>query len=164
SSLSLQDAALVIKDELGILWERIGGPLYCFMKLRDDQTGAPIMRENSLLYNSYTGILALEEQDSLNAEMIKFEIQWLYVLFCSSYSDVPHYSTVQGARIVILLADARKRLVQIIGENETQYQIGNMLNYLSDQIAYQESSEFSNYIEALKSDLIMGRITLPDLP
>ncbi|MCK4806834.1 MAG: O-antigen ligase family protein, partial [Candidatus Aegiribacteria sp.] len=65
SSLSPQDAVFSVRDELEILWERIGGPLYCFMKIRDDQTGAPVMRETSLFENSYTGIIELEEQDSL---------------------------------------------------------------------------------------------------
>lgn len=164
SSSALKDAASGVRDELLILWERIGGPLYCYMELRDDQTGAPIMRETSLFADSYTGILALQEQDLLNMEMIKFEIKWLYVLFCSSYNGIPHYSIDQGERIVLLLADARRRLVQIIGENETQYQIGSMLNDDSNQRIFQESGEFSNYIEALKSDLIMGRITEPHLP
>ncbi|NOQ21929.1 MAG: hypothetical protein GQ565_04675 [Candidatus Aegiribacteria sp.] len=164
SSPSLQNASISVRDELGILWERIGGPLYCFMRMRDDQTGAPVIRESSLLDNSYTGILALEEQDSLNAEIVKFEIQWLFVLFCSSYSDIPHYSAVQGAQTVLLIADARRKLVHLIGENEAQYQIGRILNDLSNQVTIQVSGEFSNYIEVLKSDLIMGRITLPDLP
>lgn len=164
SSPTLQEAAFSVKDELGILWERIGGPLYCFINLRDDQTGAPVMRETSLLYNSYYGILALEEQDSLNIEMLKLEIQWLYIFFCSSYGGIPHYSTLQGARTVMLLSDARGRLVQIIGENETQYQIGSILNDLSLQRDFQENAEFCNYTEALKSDLILGRITQPDLP
>ncbi len=164
SSPALKDAASGIRDELLILWERIGGPLYCFMELRDNRTGVPIMRETSLFEDSYTGILALQEQDSLNAEMIKFEIKWLYVLFCSSYNGIPHYSIDQGERIVLRLADARRRLVQIIGENETQYQIGSMLNDHSNRGLFRESGEFSQYIEALKSDLIMGRITQPDLP
>ena len=122
------------------------------------------MREVSLLHNSYTGILALQEQDSLNAELVKYELQWLYVLFCTSYSGMPHYSPAQGAQTVSLIADARTRLVSIIGENETQYQIARILNDLSDHSILRISDEFSNYIEALKSDLIMGRITQPDLP
>ena len=164
SSPSLQEASTSIQDELEILWERIGGPLYCFMRLRDDIAGPPLMRETSLLDNSYSGILALEEQDSLNAELVKFELQWLYILFCSSYNDIPHYSTAQGARTVSLIADARTRLVDILGEIETQYQIASILNELSDHSILRISDEFSIYIEALKNDLIMGRISQPDLP
>ncbi len=119
---------------------------------------------NSLLESSYTGILALQERDSLSAELVEFEIQWLYVLFCSSYSGIPHYSTIQGARTVLLIDDARGKLVHIIGENETQYQIASLLNDLTALSILHISEEFSNYVEALKSDLIMGRITQPDLP
>ncbi|MCK5115322.1 MAG: O-antigen ligase family protein [Candidatus Aegiribacteria sp.] len=164
SSPTLNDASGGIREELEILWERIGGPLYCFMRLRDDQAGAPVIRESSLLDNAHSGILALEEQDSLNAELVKFEIQWLFVLFSSSYSGIPHYSTIQGARTVTLIDDARGKLVHIIGENETQYQIAGILNDLSASSLLQFSDEFSSYIEALKSDLILGRITRPDLP
>ncbi len=164
SSPTLNASSGGIREELEILWERIGGPLYCFMTLRDDLTGAPVIRETSLLDNTYSGILALEEQDSLNAELVKFEIQWLFVLFSSSYSGIPHYSTIQGARTVLLIDDARGKLVRIIGENETQYQIAGIINDLSASSLLQFSNEFSNYIEALKSDLILGRITRPDLP
>jgi len=123
------------------------------------------MRGASLFHNSYSGILALEEQDSLNAELVLFEIQWLYVLFCSSYDGVPHYSTVQGAQTVSLIADAREKLVHILGESETQYQIASMLNDLADDHSTLcISDEFSYYTEALRNDLIMGRITRPDLP
>lgn len=164
SSPSLREASTEIRNDLEIQWERIGGPLYCFMRMRDDLTGAPLMLEASLFHNSYSEILALEQQDSLNAELVLFEIQWLYVLFCSSYNGVPHYSTVQGARTVSLIADAREKLVYILGESETQYQIASMLNDLSDNPALSISDEFSYYIEALRNDLIMGRITRPDLP
>ena len=164
SSRSMLDATTGIREELENLWENIGGPLYCFMRMRDSQTGAPPMHENSLLESSYTGILALQAQDSLNAELVKFEIQWLYVMFCSSYSGIPHYSTIQGARTVSLIDEARSKLVRIIGENETQYQIARILSDLSDHSILTISDEFSNYTEALKSDLIMGRITRPDLP
>ena len=161
---TLNAASNGIREELEILWERIGGPLYCFMRLRDDITGVPVIRETSLLDNTYTGILALQEQDSLNAELVKFEIQWLYVLFCSSYSGIPHYSTIQGARTVLLIDDARGKLVHILGENEAQYQIANTLNDPSVSSRFKISADFSNYIEVLKSDLILGRITRPDLP
>jgi len=164
SSPSLREASTDIRNDLEILWERIGGPLYCFMRIRDDLTGAPLMREASLFHNSYSEILALEEQDSLNAELVLFELQWLYVLFCSSYNGVPHYSTVQGAQTVSLIADAREKLVPILGESETQYQIASMLNDLADHSILCISGEFSYYTEALRNDLIMGRITRPDLP
>ena len=122
------------------------------------------MHVNSLLERSYTGILALQEQDSLNAELVELEIQWLYILFGSSYTGIPHYSTIQGSRTVSLIDDTRTRLVQIIGENETQYRLARILNDISDHSILRISDEYLNYIEALKSDLIMGRITRPDLP
>ncbi|MEN8209697.1 MAG: tetratricopeptide repeat protein, partial [Candidatus Fermentibacteria bacterium] len=164
SSPSIREASAFISDDLETLWKDIGGPLYCFMRMRDEFTGAPIMLEESLFHDSYSGILGIEEQDSLNAESVKLEIQWLYVLFCSSYNGIPHYSLVQGARTVSLIGDAREKLVNIIGESETQYQIASMLNDLSDNPIIQIGDESSNYIEALRSDLIMGRITQPDLP
>ncbi len=164
SSRSMLDATTSIREELENLWESIGGPLYCFMRMRDSQAGASPMHENSLLERSYTGILALQAQDSLNAELVKFEIQWLYILFCSSYNGIPHYSTIQGAQTVSLVDNARSKLVRIIGENETQYQISRILNDLNDHSILTINDEFSNYIEALKSDLIMGRITRSDLP
>jgi O-antigen ligase len=164
SSPALQHEAADVKEELGIIWEHIGGPFYCFMNTRDDQTVTPVMREASLLENSYSGVLALEAQDSLNAEMIKLDIQWLYIFFCSSYNGIPHYSTVQGEQIVSLLVDTRKRLVDIIGENEAQYQISSMLNDLSILSPFLVRGGNTIYMEALRSDLIMGRINQPDLP
>ena len=164
SSPALQHEAADVKEELGIIWEHIGGPLYCFMNKRDDQTVTPVMREASLLEDSYSGVLALEAQDSLNAEMIKLDIQWLYILFCSSYGGIPHYSTVQGEQIISLLVDSRIRLVDIIGENETQYQIGSILNNMSNRSPFLVRGANTIYMEALKSDLIMGRISRPDLP
>ncbi len=164
SSIVLQESVSEPMEKLEILWEQIGGPLYCYMNLRDEQGGPPAMRESSLLEESYYGILELEAQDSLSAELIEFEIQWLYILFCSSYNSIPHYSTVQGAKIVSLLINARGRLVELIGENEAQYRIGRILNDLSDLTTSRVSGEFTLYIEALKTDLILGRIIPPDLP
>lgn len=157
SSSNLQESTDEVTEKLEILWEHIGGPLYCYMRTQEN---VPVAGESSLFDDSYRGILELEAQDSLNAEMIKFEIQWLYVLFCSSYYGIPHYTAIQGERTISLMVDARNRLVDIIGENETQYQIGSMLNDLSDLTINRVSGEFTEYIEALKSDLIMGRINL----
>lgn len=164
SSPFLQYEAADVKDELEIIWEHIGGPLYCFVNMRDDQTGTPLMRKMSLLEDSYSGVLALESQDSLNAEMVKLEIQWLYVFFCSSLNCTPHYSAVQCDQIISLLLDARMKLVDIVGEDEAQYQIGSMLNDLSLRSPFLTGSGFTVQQEALRSDLVMGRISQPDLP
>lgn len=161
---SIQNSTEVLKDAFEALWANIGGPLYCFMNLRNEETGVPFVRETSLLDDSYEGIITLETKDSLNAETIKLEIQWLYILFSSSFSGIPNYSSIQVVRIISLLADARVKLVEIVGEDEAQYQISSMLGYLSEQDILQVDGIFSNYQEALRNDLIMGRINEPDLP
>ena len=164
SSPFLQYEVADVKDKLQTIWWHIGGPLYCFMNMRDDQTGTPAMREMSLLEDSYSGLLALESQDSLNAELIKLEIQWLYVFFCSSLSSIPYYSAVQSDQILSLLIDARMRLVDIIGEDEAHYQIGSMLNDLSIRSRFLAGGRSTVQLEALRSDLVTGRISRPDLP
>ncbi len=160
----IENSTKIAKNDFEALWARLGGPFYCIMNLRDEETGVAFMCDSSLLDYSYKGIIALEAADSLNAEMIKLEIQWLYILFSSSFAGTPNYSSVQIVRIVSLLADARVRLVELVGEDETQYQISSMLKNLSDKGIPQVDGIFSNYLETLRNDLIMGRITEPDLP
>jgi hypothetical protein len=55
-------------------------------------------------------------------------------------------------------------LVDIIGENEAQYKISSILNDLSVQSPFLVKGSTTIYSEALKNDLIMGRINQPDLP
>jgi hypothetical protein len=92
------------------------------------------------------------------------EIQWSFLYFASSYSGIPHYSTRQAGILVLMLADYRDELVELLGESETQYRLGWMLSQVYESDLLNISGEFSGYIDALKSDLTMGRITRPDLP
>jgi O-antigen ligase len=164
SSPALMELTTDFRSEMEALWERVGGPLYCFMRLRNETEQIPIALGTSMLGDSFSGILELQAQDSSDAEMIEVEIQWLFTFFCSSYNGIPHYSTSQGSQTVSMMADARVRLVALIGENETQYQLVGILDDLTDIAFSRVDDQFLSNIELLKSDLIMGRITQTDLP
>lgn len=164
TSLGSSGDTEIVTDDYRRIWQELGGPLFSFMESRDGEGGVPVMMEGSLLDSCYRTVTSLSSADSLGGDMIIMEIEWLFILFSSSYTDIPHYSNTQSAALVSMLADARNRLVEAVGESEAQYMLGWMFSRIEDDGLLNVSGEFGGYVEALRSDLTMGRITRPDLP
>ncbi len=164
SSSALLEASRDVHDGLREIWARIGGPLYSYMEFSGEDQEIPIFAPGSLIEENYSFMNTLVRQDSLDADMLLMEIEWLFLFFGSSYSGVPHFSTQQAGRVVSMLADSRDRLVELLGESEAQYRLGWMLTRLYESDLLDVTGEFSGYLEALRSDLTMGRIARPDLP
>lgn len=164
SSPMLAEASQDVKDDYHAIWETIGGPFYSYMEYSGGDSPIPVMAPGSLMASSYDNMRTLVAEDSLNTEMILLEIEWLFIFFCNSYKGIPHYSNQQAALLVSMLADSRAELVAVAGESEAQYMLGWALDRLNRSRMLQVSGEFSGYVDALRSDLIMGRITGSDLP
>ncbi|MBN2587674.1 MAG: hypothetical protein JXR55_10300, partial [Candidatus Fermentibacteraceae bacterium] len=164
SSSALLESSGAVHGELTGIWERIGGPLYSYMEFSGESQDIPIFAPGSLIEENFNLMNALVEQDSVDADMLLMEIEWLYLFFSSSYSGIPHFSTLQAGRVVSMLADSRDGLVELLGEDETQYRLGWMFTRFFESYLLDVPGEFSGYLEALRSDLTMGRINRPDLP
>ena len=164
SSSELRAAA---EGEMAILedtWREIGGPLYCYMRLRNAESESPAFSEGSLLQRSYGGLLELEAEDTTTTAMLEFRIQWLFVLFAGSYTEVPHYSSYQTSEIVRMMGEARRKLSGIAGEDQTSYLIGRILSNELILPYIVVRGDFYGYLETLKNDLVLNRIQDSDLP
>ncbi|MFO8183024.1 MAG: O-antigen ligase family protein [Candidatus Aegiribacteria sp.] len=164
SSPILAEASQDVRDEYQAIWETIGGPFYSYMEYSGGDSPIPVMAPGSLMGSSYDNLRTLVMEDTSDSEMVLLEIKWLFIFFCNSYKGIPHYSNQQAGRLVSMLADSRAELVELTGESEAQYMLGWALDRLNRSGMLQVSGEFSGYVDALRSDLTMGRITGSDLP
>ncbi len=145
-------------------WGGVGGPFYTFTTLGDTSGYPPILIEGGLLDSELDHLIELAHGDSAGVEPLVNEMAWLFVLFSSSYSAMPHYNISQTARVVDMLADEREILVGKAGEEETRYMLARMLETLQNSWILNVDGSFREYVDALKNDLIVGRISRPDLP
>ena len=141
------------------MWEETGGPLYCYSNnLLHGDSLSVVIRNGSVLDSAYSGLLQIESENPDNPELQKLKIAWFYTLFKSFYSENPMFSSEQTQYAANNLRNSRVSLVNILGETETKYQIGSMLDGLDAITNCLHNPEYSQYIEILGSDLMMGRI------
>ena len=117
-----------------------------------------VIRNGSVLDSAYSGLLQIESENPDNPELQKLKIAWFYTLFKSFYSENPLFSSEQTQYVANNLRNSRVNLVNILGETETKYQIGSMLDGLDAVTNCLHNPEYSQYIDILGSDLMMGRI------
>ena len=148
-----------IQDFFDSIWFETGGPLYCYSNnyLYGDSLSI-VVKNGSLLERAYSGLVQLESENPNNPELLKLKIAWFYTLFLSFYIENPVFSSEQILYVAGGLRNSRENLVYILGETETRYQIGSMLDGFDAVTNNLFNPEYSQYIEILKTDLVMGRI------
>ncbi|MCD4848308.1 MAG: O-antigen ligase family protein [Candidatus Aegiribacteria sp.] len=148
-----------LQDFFSSIWKETGGPLYCYSNsmLHDDSLSV-VIRDGSLLEGAYSGLTQLELENPDNPEIQKLKIAWLYILFVSFYYENPTFSSEQTKYIADGLRSSRGNLVELIGETETRYQIGSMLDGMDAVVNSLHNPLYGQVIEILKTDLVMGRI------
>jgi len=164
SSMTLEEAYRGVRDRYGYIWEEIGGPMYSYMEYNRLDTVPPLMAPEGILHRNWTDLSGIVAADTMDADRLLMEMEWLFIFYSASFAGVPHYSSMQSAAVVNMLADDRDRLTVILGENETQYRVGLMFGMLEEARLLNVQGEFRGYIESLRGDLTLGRITRPDLP
>lgn len=152
-----------IQDSLMELWEDLGGPLYCYSnKSQDQDDDSPyvsvLLRHESVLGRAYAGLLQLETENQDDPELIKLEIAWFYTIYLSFYSDDPYFTVEQSYYVLNRLRSAREKLVCLLGEMETVYQIGRMLDRMPTISGVFSDPQFGQYAECLRNDLVTGSI------
>lgn len=148
-----------IQDFLDDIWFETGGPLYCYSNsvLCGDSLSV-VIRNGSILEKAYSGLLQLESENPDDPELQKFKIAWFYTLLISFYFQNPTFSSEQTLYIADGLRSSRGNLVEILGETETRYQLGSMLDGMDSGVNCLFNSTYSQHIEILRTDLVMGRI------
>lgn len=148
-----------IQDFLSSVWFETGGPLYCYSsnQLYGDSLSV-VIRNGSFLERAYSGLVQLESENPDNPELQKLRIAWFYTLLLSFYFQNPTFSPEQTMYIADGLRSSRSNLVEILGETETRYQIGSMLDGMDTVVNSLLNPEYSQFVEILKIDLVMGRI------
>lgn len=164
SSDALEASTQRFQESYRAIWEELGGPMYSYMEYSLQDIEPPLMAPEGMLQENWMRLREHVSADTLDADRILAEIEWLFILYSASFSGIPHYSSMQSATVVNMLADARERLAGVLGENETQYRLGLMFSRLYESRMLDVQGEFFGYIEALRGDLTVGRITRPDLP
>lgn len=148
-----------IQDFLGSLWEETGGPLYCYSRnLQHVDSLNIVIRNGSLLERAYSGLVQLESENPDNLELQKLKIAWFYTLLISLYFNNPTFSSEQTRYIAEGLRSSRGKLVEILGETETRYQIDSMLDGMDPSVNCLLNPAYSQYVEILRTELVMGRI------
>lgn len=148
-----------IQDFLDGIWFETGGPLYCYShnQLSGDSLSV-VIRNWSVLEKAYSGLVQLESENPDNIELQKLKIAWFYTLLISFYFQNPTFSSEQSQYIADGLRSSRDDLVEILGETETRYQIGSMLDGMDTVVSSLLNPEYSQYVGILRTDLVMGRI------
>ncbi|MCK4506446.1 MAG: O-antigen ligase family protein [Candidatus Aegiribacteria sp.] len=148
-----------IQDFLGSIWFETGGPLYCYSNnLLYGDSVSVVIRNGSLLEKAYSGLLQLESENPDNPELQKLKIAWFYTLLLSFYIENPTFSSEQTLYIADGLRSSRRNLVELLGETETRYQIGSMLDGMDAVVNCLLNPEYGQYVEILRTDIVMGRI------
>ncbi|MCK4806522.1 MAG: hypothetical protein KAT09_02690, partial [Candidatus Aegiribacteria sp.] len=148
-----------IQNFLSSIWFETGGPLYCCTNnLLYSDSLSVVIRNGSLLERAYSGLVQLESENPDNPELQKLKIAWFYTLLLSFYYQNPTFSSEQSQYIADGLRSSRGNLVEILGETETRYQIGSMLDSMDRVVDYMLNPLYSQYVEILRTDIVMGRI------